>query len=220
MTNKADSALLIEAWPIDQLVPYIANARRLTDRAVATVAASLREFGWRQPIVVDKKGVVIVGHTRLLAAQSLGLETVPVHVATNLTAKQVASYRLMDNRSAEESSWNMELLVPELKQLQKTSDLALTGFSEKELNEFLRIAGTNPPLEESTVARWPNGRYRSGGPVWLLGKHCLVCGDNPGEDIDAVVDLWQKFTGSEVTLDGDGRTFAEIKAASKSGSKK
>lgn len=210
--NSDASALLVESWPIDRPIPYLRNARKLSERAVATVAASLREYGWRQPIVVDKKGVVIVGHTRLLAAQSLGLESVPVHVAGNLNAKQVAAYRLMDNRAAEETSWNMELLVPELKQLEKGFDLALTGFSEKQLNEFLRIAGTPPKPEASDVARWPNGRYRSGGPVWLLGKHCLVCGDNPGLDIDAVVDAWQRHTGAEVTLDGDGRTFAEIKA--------
>jgi len=83
----------IENWPTGRPVPYARNARKLTDQAVGKIAASLQEFGWRQPIVVDKAGVIICDHTRLLAAQKLGLETISVHVAENLTSAQVRAYQ-------------------------------------------------------------------------------------------------------------------------------
>jgi ParB-like chromosome segregation protein Spo0J len=85
--------------PIDQPIPYARNSRKIPERAIDKVAASIKEFGWRQAIVVDKNFVIICGHTRLLAARKLGLQEVPVHVAENLTPAQVKAYRLMDNRS-------------------------------------------------------------------------------------------------------------------------
>src|SRR5579864_6036732 len=100
----------IEMWAIDKVIPYARNARKIPPEAVSKVAASIQEFGFRQPIVVDKVGVIICGHTRLLAAQKLGLTEVPVHVADNLTPTQVRAYRLLDNRSHEESSWDTDLL--------------------------------------------------------------------------------------------------------------
>ena len=111
--------MLIEQWTIDRVVPYSRNARYISAVAVDKVAASIREFGWRQPIVVDAEGVIIAGHTRLLAAEKLGLERVPVHVASGLTAAQVRALRLADNRTHEESSWNLELLGAELLELKE-----------------------------------------------------------------------------------------------------
>ncbi len=96
-------------WPIDKPIPYARNSRKIPERAIDKVAASIKEFGWRQAIVVDKDGVIICGHTRLLAAKKLGLKQVPVHVADNLTPAQVKAYRLMDNRSHEETDWDIEL---------------------------------------------------------------------------------------------------------------
>jgi ParB-like chromosome segregation protein Spo0J len=87
--------LNIENWPIERPNPYPNNARKLSGNAIDKVGASLQEFGWRQPIVVDAKGVIICGHTRWLAARKLGFQTVPVHVAENLTPVQVKAYRLM-----------------------------------------------------------------------------------------------------------------------------
>ena len=104
-------------WPIDKPIVYSRNSRKIPERAVDKVAASIKEFGWRQAIVVDKDGVIICGHTRLLAAKKLGLKQVPVHVADNLTPAQVKAYRLMDNRSHEETDWDLELLGPELEEL-------------------------------------------------------------------------------------------------------
>src|SRR6202047_1974443 len=101
-------------WPIDKPIPYARNARKISDKAVDKVASSIQEFGFRQPIVVDRDNVIIVGHARLLAAKKLGLSQVPFHVAENLTPAQVKSYRLMDNRSHEEADWDLELLGPEI----------------------------------------------------------------------------------------------------------
>ena len=104
----------ITSIPVTQLKPYDRNTRRIEPEAIDKVAASIQEFGWRQPIVVDPQYVVIVGHVRLLAAKKLGLREVPVHVAENLSPQQVRAYRLMDNRSHEETSWDTDLLEQEL----------------------------------------------------------------------------------------------------------
>ena len=94
----APAGLAIEWWPIDRVKPYEKNARVISPKAVEKVAASIREFGWRQPIVVDSEAVIVVGHVRLLAAQYLRLTHVPVHVASNLSPAQIKAYRLADNR--------------------------------------------------------------------------------------------------------------------------
>lgn len=119
----------IEQWPINKPIPYARNARKLTPKAIDKIAASIKEFSFRQPIVVDREGVIIAGYTRLLAVQKLGLAMVPVHVAENLTPAQARAYRLLDNRSHEESSWDEDLLGIELLDL-KDADihLLLTGF--------------------------------------------------------------------------------------------
>ena len=104
----------IEFWLIDKLIPYARNARKIPQAAIDKVAASIREFGWRQPIVVDADRVVVAGHVRLLAAKQLGEKKVPVHVATGLTPGQIQAFRLMDNRSHEETGWDLELLGLEM----------------------------------------------------------------------------------------------------------
>jgi len=125
-------------WSLEKIIPYARNARKIPAQAIDKVAASLREFGWRQPIVVDREGVIICGHTRLLAAQKLGLTEAPVHVAENLTPAQVRAYRLLDNRSHEESGWDPDLLSFELLDLRGMGvDLDLTGFNMDEIDAFL-----------------------------------------------------------------------------------
>ena len=139
----------IELWPIDRPVEYARNARRISDAAVDKVAASIKEFGWRQPIVVDTDGVIVVGHTRRRAAQKLGLAEVPVHIATDLTPAQVKAYRLMDNRSGEEAKWDYELLGLELQDMQQLADidLSLTGFEQFELDPLLQCDWSPPDPE-------------------------------------------------------------------------
>jgi ParB-like chromosome segregation protein Spo0J len=132
------SELVVCAWPIDRPIPYARNSRKIPQRAIDKVAASIKEFGFRQAIVVDKDGVIICGHTLWLAAKKLGLREVPVHVAENLTPAQVKAYRLMDNRSHQETDWDLELLGPELEDLKGLDfDLALTGFEQREIDALL-----------------------------------------------------------------------------------
>jgi len=124
----------LQVWPIERPVPYAHNARIIPDSAVGKVAASIREFGFRQPIVVDREGVIIAGHTRILAAKQLGLKEVPVLVAADLTPAQVRAYRLADNRTAQETTWDLLLLNSELEDLAGLDiDLILTGFDPGEL---------------------------------------------------------------------------------------
>jgi hypothetical protein len=140
----------IELWPIDKPIPYARNARKIPQSAIDKVAASLKEFGWQQPIVVDVNRVIVVGHVRLLAAKQLGLEKVPVHVAADLTPGQIKAFRLMDNRSHQESGWDMELLAPEMAELQTLNiDVSLTGFDADEISKFLDSTGSEGDPPES-----------------------------------------------------------------------
>ena len=125
--------------PIDSVIPYARNPRNNAS-AVDSVASSLQEFGWQQPVVVDGENVVIVGHTRLLAAKKLGMESIPVHVAESLTDAQVKAYRLADNRVAQNAEWDIDLLAIELGELEDMAvDLSLTGFDKDELDQYLAL---------------------------------------------------------------------------------
>jgi DNA modification methylase len=166
----------IETWPIDRPKPYPQNARKWSADAVAKVESSIRAYGFRQPIVVDVHGVIIIGHLRLAAAKSLRLKEVPVHVARDLTPAQVRGLRLMDNRSHEEAEWDFTLLAPELAELSAESfDLGLTGFDVHELDVLLRDpldeekADQAPPLPEVATTEL--------GDVWICGEHRVLCGD-------------------------------------------
>lgn len=164
-------------WPIDKPILYARNARKIPQQAIDKVAASLKEFGWRQPIVVDKDGVIVVGHTRLLAARKLGYTEVPVHVAENLTPAQIKAYRLMDNRSHQETDWDFELLAVELGELKGLDiDLDLTGFDEREIDDLLR----DPDADEQAniVPPLPEVATTTPGDLWLLGSHRVLCGDS------------------------------------------
>lgn len=105
----------VETWEIGRLTPYPGNPRKIGDDAVAAVAESLRRYGWQQPIVVDAEGVIVVGHTRHLAAKSLGMDTVPVQVA-RMTQEKVDEYRLVDNKTGELSQWDYDALAVEVRE--------------------------------------------------------------------------------------------------------
>src|ERR1051326_6766686 len=146
--------LLVCPLPIEKVIPYARNSRKIPERAIDKVAASINEFGFRVPIVVDKDGVIICGHTRLLAAKKLGLREVPVHVAENLTPAQVKAFRLMDNRSHQETDWDLELLGPELEELRDLDfDLELTGFDEHEIDDFLSDPGDDDRANQVQIGR-------------------------------------------------------------------
>ena len=169
----------VQSWSIDKPSPYGRNPRKISDKAVDKVAASIKEFGFRQPIVVDEKGIIIAGHTRLLAAQRLGLKKVPIHVAEGLSEVQARAYRLADNRTGEEASWDAGLLTFEFAQLDGI-DLELTGFDPAELSALV------PPTEgdtgEDEAPELPDTPVTQLGDVWACGGHRLLCGDATSAD--------------------------------------
>ncbi|MCK6486643.1 MAG: ParB N-terminal domain-containing protein [Phycisphaerae bacterium] len=179
----------IELRPLAEIKPYEKNPR-INDGAVDAVAASIREFGFRQPIVVDNEGVIVVGHTRWKAAQKLGLEKAPVHVAKDLTPEQAKAYRIADNKSADLASWDLNLLPIELRDLQAMNiDLELLGFSADELGELLDPGVKEGECDPDHVPEPPDEAVTQPGDLWLLGNHRLVCGDSASEaDVDRLLD--------------------------------
>jgi len=164
--------------PLGQIIPYARNPRQ-NEKAIATVAASIAEFGWRQPIVVDENMVILAGHTRLAAAQQLGLKSAPVHVAKGLSETQAQAFRIMDNRSAENADWMEDLLSLELSDLLDADyDLELTGFTDEELNSLLSgLDGENDGEGEDDIPEPPEEPVSRLGDLWVLGHHRLLCGD-------------------------------------------
>ncbi len=178
MSPDAAAPMSVELRPLDAVRPY-ANNPRQNDDAVEAVAESIRRFGFRQPIVVDADGVIVAGHTRFRAAQRLGLATVPVHVATDLTADEVRAYRLADNKTAELASWDTSMLSIELDALRGAGiDWTLLGFDEEELAKLLAPAGTEGLTDPDAVPKKPVDPVTKPGDLWLLGKHRLLCGDS------------------------------------------
>jgi DNA modification methylase len=170
--------LQIEMWPLDRVRPYENNPRN-NDDAVDAVAASIKEFGFTQPIVVDSDSVIIVGHTRLKAAQKLGLERVPVVVATHLTPDQVRAYRIADNKTAEIAEWNYDLLPIELSALQEANyDLGLLGFNVEELAKIMGNGIEEGLTDPDDVPLPPDEAITQPGDLWILGNHRLLCGDS------------------------------------------
>jgi DNA modification methylase len=175
--------------PIASIRPYHNNPR-INDAAVDAVAASIREFGFRQPIVVDEDGVIIVGHTRYLAALKLGMTEVPVHVAVGLSPAQAKAYRIADNQTATLSSWDDDKLYQELARLQEMNfDLGLTGFSADEVARLLQSDANAGQVDPDAIPEPPDEPVTRPGDLWLVGKHRLLCGDSskPG-DVDRLVD--------------------------------
>jgi len=174
--NQSEHNFALEWWPIDRPRDYPRNARKWSARAVDTVAASIREYGWKQPLVCDSEDVIIIGHLRRAAGRKAGMTTCPVHVAHDLTPEQVRGLRLMDNRSHEEAGWDFELLGPELIDLQRLGfGLELTGFDEQELASSMmqKTDGLTDPDECPPVPEAPVSML---GDLWLLGPHRLLCG--------------------------------------------
>jgi DNA modification methylase len=175
-------------WNITDVQPFENNPRR-NDHAVEAVARSIAEFGFRQPIVVDEDGVIIVGNTRYKAALRLGLKKVPVHVAKGLTPVQIKAYRLADNRTAELADWDHDRLVQELADLQKMHfDVNLVGFSADELQALLGIDVSAGLADPDAVPEPPDKPITRPGDLWVLGNHRLLCGDaGNGDDVASLL---------------------------------
>lgn len=146
-TSGMSHKLKVQYWPIDDVHPYPNNPRN-NDDAVEYVANSIREFGWQQPIVVDTDGTIIAGHTRHKAAKLLGMDTVPVVVADNLTPAQVNAYRLADNKTSEAATWDIEALSVELEGLEIDFDMTEFGF---DATEFSIATQEREDVEHSTL---------------------------------------------------------------------
>jgi site-specific DNA-methyltransferase (adenine-specific) len=167
----------IETADINTIKPYENNPRKLKDSAIEKVAMSLKEYGFRQPIVVDKDRIIVVGHTRYRASKKLGLKEVPITIADNLTPEQINAYRIADNRTAEESEWDSELLKMEIKELEaKDFKLDLLGFNEDQLNDML-FEEKQGLTDEDEVPEAPEEPITKLGNIWKLGNHRVMCGD-------------------------------------------
>src|SRR4051794_25588928 len=178
----SQQSLQIQTWSIDKLVFYSRNPRK-NDSAVDRMCGSIREFGFKVPVLARSDGEVIDGHLRLKAARKLGITEVPVILCDEWTSAQVKAFRLMVNRSVTWADWDEELLALELLELKESDfDLSLTGFDPKELDDLLAgpddddAANATPPLPDNPVAR--------AGDLWLCGPHRVLCGDSTsGDDV-------------------------------------
>ena len=181
MTAMTIDGLTVEHWPIARLLPYARNPR-VNDHAVDQMAAVIAEFGFRIPVVAKSTGELVDGHLRLKAAHKLGLTTVPVALADDLTDAQIKAFRLLANRSATWASWDDALLRLELDELKLSDfDLALTGFSDEEINALLadldEPEGEGGSGDEDALPEVQADPVSALGDVWLLGPHRVLCGD-------------------------------------------
>lgn len=168
----------IERWDIQRLVPYARNARTHSAIQVDQIAASIREWGWTNPVLVDEAGTIIAGHGRVLAARKLRIVDVPVMVATGWTEAQKRAYTIADNKLTLNGGWDEELLGLELGELEVLGfDLDLIGFSEDE-RAALAARGTEGLTDPDAVPDLPANPVTRPGDLWLLGSHRLICGDS------------------------------------------
>ena len=163
--------------PINEVIPYEKNPR-INDNAVPAVMKSIEEFGFKVPIVIDKNGTIVTGHTRLKAAKKLGMKTVPCIVADDLTPEQIKAFRLADNKVAEAAEWDMELLNEEL-----------DGIIDIDMSDFNFGDITDSPSSEDVVEddgeniELPSEPKTRLGDIWMIGRHKLMCGDATSEDV-------------------------------------
>ena len=202
---------------VDSLIPYINNSRKHSDEQVAQIAASIQEFGWTNPILVDGDNGLIAGHGRLLAARKLGMSKVPVIELDHLSEAQKKALIIADNKLALNADWNAELLEVELKDLLAADfDLNLLGFDKDELDALLNpIEPTTGLTDEDAVPDVPEEPKTKLGDIYILGNHRLMCGDSTS--IDAVEKLMDgnkadicftspPYNASSLNIKGDSGT--------------
>jgi DNA modification methylase len=197
MTTKThDSKTKIENVSIDKLVPYARNSRTHSDAQVAQIAASIKEFGFTNPVLIDGDGGIIAGHGRVMAAKSMKLESVPCIRLDHLTEAQKKAYVIADNKLALNAGWNDQMLGLELADLQGLGfDLELTGFNKDELASLMAPEPTDGLIDEDEVPSIPEQPKSQRGDVWLLGEHRLMCGDSTQAD-----DLAKLMDGDKADL--------------------
>ena len=197
VTSISKMAERIELWPVEKLQPYAKNARTHSDEQVEQIAASMREFGFTNPILVDSQDGIIAGHGRLMAAKRLQLPQVPVIVLDHLTDEQRRAYILADNKLALNAGWDNQLLTEELLQLQAEGyDLELTGFSDEELDDLLDVEELPPgDADDEDVPEVQAEAVSQPGDVWVLGKHRVMCGDST-----SIADVEKLMAGATAQL--------------------
>lgn len=193
MTNK----LQVTYKPVSDLIPYANNSRTHSDEQVTQVAASIKEFGFTNPILIDEKNGIIAGHGRLMAAKKLGLEQVPTITLEGLTDAQRKAYVIADNKLALNSGWDNELLSLEIEQLKGLDfDIDLLGFDKDELADLLPEIEELPDGDEDEVPEPQDDPVSKLGDVWQLGNHRLMCGDSTSIDAmqklmdGSLADMW------------------------------
>ena len=179
----------IEQRLVTSLIPYINNSRKHSDEQVAQIAASIKEFGWTNPILIDGDNGLIAGHGRLLAARKLGMDKVPVIELAHLSEIQKKALIIADNKLALNSDWDNELLTIELKDLiDQDFDVTLLGFDSTEIDALINVIdGTEGLTDEDAVPNVPEEPKTKLGDIYILGNHRLMCGDSTS--IDAVEKL-------------------------------
>lgn len=201
----------VDLMPVERLVPYARNPRR-NDGAVDAVAASIREFGFRVPVVVDEQLTVLAGHTRLKAARKLGLAQVPVHIAAGLSEAQKKAFRIADNRVGEIAEWDNDMLALELEDLRMADfDLGTLAFDEGEVERIMAEASaTTEGLTDPDDAPEPQAEaITKPGDVWVMGRHRIVCGDSTVQtDVDRALVI-----GVDWARSNDFTVFAVRKGA-------
>jgi len=200
----------IEQRAIESLIPYINNSRKHSDEQVAQIAASIKEFGWTNPILVDGSNGLIAGHGRLLAARKLGMAKVPVIELAHLSENQKKALIIADNKLALNSDWDNNLLMIELQELDSEDyDLSVLGFDQDELDALLNpIEPTTGLTDEDAVPDVPEEPKTKPGDVYILGNHRLMCGDSCSitdmEKLcnDRKVDMWLTDPPYNVAYEG------------------
>jgi len=179
----------VERWPIERLAAYARNARTHSQAQVEQIAASIREWGWTNPVLVDESGMIIAGHGRVLGARKLRIKEVPVMVATGWSDAQKKAYAIADNKLTLNGGWDGELLGIELGELKELGfDIDLIGFSETEITA-LTSQGTAGLTDPDEVPELPDEPISQAGDLWHLGRHRLLCGDSTRvEDVERVLD--------------------------------
>ena len=161
---------------VSKLIPYAKNSRTHSDAQVAQIAASIKEFGWTNPILVDGEKGIIAGHGRLMAARKLNLDKVPVIELKDMTPSQKKAYVIADNQLAMNSGWDTTLLSIELAELKDEDfDLSLLGFDDKELDKLLQPEVSDGLTDEDAVPDAPEEPKTKPGDIYILGNHRLMC---------------------------------------------
>jgi site-specific DNA-methyltransferase (adenine-specific) len=203
MTPKIETRLVAD------LIPYAANSRTHSDAQVAQIAASIKEFGWTNPILIDGDNTIIAGHGRLLAARKLGMEEVPAIILDHLTKAQQRALVIADNQLALNAGWDMDMLKAEIEDLSlEDFNLDLLGFDEKFLDGLLEPEPTAGLTDEDAVPEVPETPKTVLGDVWVLGNHRLMCGDSTSVDAleklteGNLVDMWLTDPPYNVAYEG------------------